>query len=372
MSLTPMFRTTGTGRSGPDPYPYPNRGTGTRAGTDTHAGVARDAGVVAGAGAASGAEPGGAGVAEAFAPLVVTDGEAARFTGRVDSRTLGFLQVSTVRGPARTTLALRAPAVPGGHLLLGVLREGRARLAPGDSDTRPVGDGDPDGALRPSDLFVLDGSEPFVLHAYEDFRLHLVRIPLGSLTVTGAQLRDLVRREPPLRGPVAPLLAPLLRTLAEESAGYSARTALHLAGNVAELVAALAVEAGDTGARTPRGHEREELTRRLRAHIDESLWDRGLSPVTVAAAHHVSIRYLHKLFSEHDSTVGRWIQHRRLEEARRELARPGRTEAGVAVVAGRWGFASAAHFSRSFRTAYGMSPSDWRDSRVRLPVNTGG
>ncbi len=347
MSLTSMSRTTGADRSQ----------------THTSADGLAD----------TGPAPDGASLAEAFVPLVLTDGEAARFSGRVDSRTLGFLHVSTVRGPAGAGLALEASAVPGGHLLLGVLSDGRARWAPGTGqDTSPTGEGEPEGALRPSDLFVLDGSEPFALHAYEDFRLHLVRIPRDSLAVTGERIRDLVRRDLPLRGPVAPLLGPLLRTLAEKAPGYSARTALHLAGNVAELVAALAVETDDRGARPGRRHEREELTRRLRAHIDESLWDRGLSPVTVAAAHHVSIRYLHKLFSEHDSTVGRWIQHRRLEEARRELARPGRTDTGVAVVAGRWGFASAAHFSRSFRTAYGMSPSAWRDSRVRPPGNTAG
>ncbi|MEV5147141.1 helix-turn-helix domain-containing protein [Streptomyces sp. NPDC052727] len=28
----------------------------------------------------------------------------------------------------------------------------------------------------------------------------------------------------------------------------------------------------------------------------------------------------------------------------------------------RWGFTNSAHFSRAFRTAYGMSPSQWRDT----------
>jgi transcriptional regulator GlxA family with amidase domain len=32
----------------------------------------------------------------------------------------------------------------------------------------------------------------------------------------------------------------------------------------------------------------------------------------------------------------------------------------VGAVAGRWGFLDAAHFSRSFRDAFGESPSDWR------------
>lgn len=39
--------------------------------------------------------------------------------------------------------------------------------------------------------------------------------------------------------------------------------------------------------------------------------------------------------------------------------RGGRT---IAAVANRWGFMSATHFSRVFRAAYGMSPSEWRDT----------
>ncbi|MFJ4326913.1 helix-turn-helix domain-containing protein [Streptomyces tricolor] len=34
----------------------------------------------------------------------------------------------------------------------------------------------------------------------------------------------------------------------------------------------------------------------------------------------------------------------------------------IAGAARRWGSISSAHFSRAFRTAYGMSPSEWRDT----------
>jgi AraC-like DNA-binding protein len=32
----------------------------------------------------------------------------------------------------------------------------------------------------------------------------------------------------------------------------------------------------------------------------------------------------------------------------------------VRVIAANWGFQDAAHFSRAFRDAFGVSPSDWR------------
>jgi AraC-like DNA-binding protein len=101
---------------------------------------------------------------------------------------------------------------------------------------------------------------------------------------------------------------------------------------------------------------------RILRFIDEHLADADLSPEVIAGAHHISVRYLHKLFRDEGTTVGRWIQRRRLEECRRDLVRGLRARRTIASVAGRWGFLSATHFSRVFRAAYGMSPSEWRDA----------
>jgi hypothetical protein len=72
--------------------------------------------------------------------------------------------------------------------------------------------------------------------------------------------------------------------------------------------------------------------------------------------------------------VGRWIQRRRLEECRRDLELGVRGRRTIASVAGRWGFLSATRFSRVFRAAYGMSPSEWRDGagpEGRTPTRQG-
>ncbi|MFI6445715.1 helix-turn-helix transcriptional regulator [Kitasatospora sp. NPDC050543] len=103
------------------------------------------------------------------------------------------------------------------------------------------------------------------------------------------------------------------------------------------------------------------LSLQIRAFINEHLPDPGLSPDSIARAHHVSVRYLHKLFQHEGTSVHRWIQQRRLEEARRELSKQGRAAVTIASVAHRWGFVDPAHFSRSFRAAYGMTPREWRE-----------
>ncbi|MGA4847249.1 helix-turn-helix domain-containing protein [Streptomyces sp. G5(2025)] len=202
--------------------------------------------------------------------------------------------------------------------------------------------------------------------AEAEYELHLIRMSRRALTLTDDQVRDLSGRAPFADGPVASLLGTLLRQLVDTLPGGAPRTALRLAGATAERVDLLAVEEADPG---PRG--RDALMRRTRAYVDAHRWDRNLTPAAVAEARHISIRYLHKLFEGHGSTVGRWIQHRRLEEARGELARPGRGDITVSAVARRWGFASATYFSRGFRAAYGMSPSDWRDGRTKGTAEAG-
>jgi AraC-like DNA-binding protein len=50
-----------------------------------------------------------------------------------------------------------------------------------------------------------------------------------------------------------------------------------------------------------------------------------------------------------------WVLEQRLQASRSELA--GRGTRPVAEVAWTWGFASPAHFSRTFRRRFGQPPS---------------
>jgi AraC-like DNA-binding protein len=94
----------------------------------------------------------------------------------------------------------------------------------------------------------------------------------------------------------------------------------------------------------------------LRAHLA----DPDLSAAEVAAEHHISVRQLYKVLAEAGVTPGDWLRTRRLEECRTELRNPLIPGATIESIARRWGFTDMSSFSRAFRSAYGMSPREWR------------
>ena len=106
-------------------------------------------------------------------------------------------------------------------------------------------------------------------------------------------------------------------------------------------------------------------TRRLEEKIvDEArLTDPALDAETVAAAAGVSVRYANAVLAEHDTSIMRFIQARRLERCRQALDDPSQTHRTVSEIAYGWGFSDMTHFGRKFRAAYGLLPSEHRKAR---------
>ena len=75
------------------------------------------------------------------------------------------------------------------------------------------------------------------------------------------------------------------------------------------------------------------------------------------------IRALHALFEDVDASVAGLVRSERLVWCLEVLQRP--NGGSVTDIAFRWGFCDAAHFSRVFKRAFGVTPSDVR--HVALP-----
>jgi AraC-like DNA-binding protein len=105
----------------------------------------------------------------------------------------------------------------------------------------------------------------------------------------------------------------------------------------------------------------EALVTRIEAYVQQHLADPALSPGSIAHAHQISVRQLYKLWSERELGLAEWIMRGRLEGARHDIAKGG--SPGIAAVARQWGFTDPTHFGRRFRTAYGLSPREWRQAQ---------
>ncbi len=123
------------------------------------------------------------------------------------------------------------------------------------------------------------------------------------------------------------------------------------------LARALISSAGEDETRT-REALHDALLLRMQGFVREHLRDPGLSAESVAAAHHVSVRLVYRVYADAGLHLGQSIIDQRLDGARWELTGPVGRHRAVAAVAHRWGFASTSHFSRRFKERFGMTPGE--------------
>ncbi len=268
------------------------------------------------------------------------------FAGSVRTSDLGHLTVASVesstQGCSRTPgLARRDSDV---YLQVGLIARGVATLA---QDGR-------EAELYPGDFAVYETDRPFFWGLKGDWELLVFTWPRASIALDAGASRLLTARALSGGDGLGAIVGRMLRDLVTSPPELSAAGGVRLADEVAELVTTVA---GERVSPTAPARAADDLLRRVDAHIIEHLADPDLCPTGIAAAHFVSTRHLHRLFAHCGGTVAQQIQRLRLERCRRELLDP---RVSVTDVSRRWGFTDLATFSRAFRGAYGMSPSEWR------------
>ncbi|MCM2131301.1 transcriptional regulator FeaR [Larsenimonas sp. GH3-8] len=98
--------------------------------------------------------------------------------------------------------------------------------------------------------------------------------------------------------------------------------------------------------------------------IDQHLHEEDIGPERLASVFHMSVRQLYRLFEQHEETVCRYVQRRRLARCAEELASPTLMKRSITQIAYKWGFTDSAHFSRSFKREFASSPREYRRSRL--------
>jgi AraC-like DNA-binding protein len=234
---------------------------------------------------------------------------------------------------------------------LSLLRGGEARVSWGRQSN----------AYRAGDFHFNDSSRPYEIWTQHrsissvGVEIPKALLPLPRRTVDLAVGRHLSDRTGP-----GVLLAQFLTQLAADTSPYRPADGPRLGTVLADLVAATLAHAVGAAETQPPETRTRVLTLQIREFIRRNLHDPELTPSGIAARHHISRGYLHRLFRGDGETVAAYIRRERLEGAHRDLADPALGDTPIHVVAGRWGFPHAAEFTRAFRSAYGMPPSEHR------------
>jgi AraC-like DNA-binding protein len=219
-----------------------------------------------------------------------------------------------------------------------------------------------DGALsvlHPGDFAIYDSTRPFERRFEAQYRCLTIQFPHDMISLPAHTLARLTAtRFAPDEGlgiVVSPYLVEVARNLGDLHGWYG----LLVAHTMIDLVsAALGEKLALGGIGHPEGHT--EVFLAACDHITRNLGDPQLNPESIAVECFISVRQLHKIFHAERTTVSGWIRQRRIEQCRRQLADPRESERSVGEIAARFGIHDAAHFSRLFRAAFGVSPREYR------------
>ncbi|MEU5876698.1 helix-turn-helix domain-containing protein [Spirillospora sp. NPDC047279] len=224
--------------------------------------------------------------------------------------------------------------------------------------------------LGVGDLVLYDTSRPYRAGLKPDLpisQLLLLRFPRSLLPLPPQDLRRLSAVRIPGDQGVGALSSQFLLQLARHMHELSPADAVRLSTLTLDVLAVALASALDAESAIPPHTRRRALMAQIHAFIRDHLGDAQLTPSEIAAAHHISLRYLHKLFQEEGHTVAGWIRECRLERCRRDLTDPRLAGRPINAIAARWGFTSPAHFSQAFRGAYGLSPRQFRQQSATTP-----
>lgn len=164
------------------------------------------------------------------------------------------------------------------------------------------------------------------------------------------------------------VLADVVRSVARHADELGEDTGSELSSVVVRLLASVASALPDSLRMMPSRLEQFHKAR-IKRFVREHLREPGLDVDMVSRAVGLSTRYIHKLFSSEPEPLMKWVWAERIEGACKEIEQTALRRKAISQIGFSWGFSGAAHFSRSFRNRYGVSPVEYR-SRAGIRAKT--
>ncbi|RSM80042.1 AraC family transcriptional regulator [Kibdelosporangium aridum] len=267
----------------------------------------------------------------------------ARYDAELRSHRFGLLGACDIVGDDWVQVRPVPPPVPATtQYLLGLLLSGSGTLEQSGHAMK----------LQCGEFVLYTGIRPFQLELNGPYRYLVMTLDAATTSLAQATVGATADARPS-RTPAGRVLAAALTELVHSAPGLGPVSRREVGEHIAYLLRTVIRD-------VDRGHEQSPLLGQILEYLDRHLAE-DLSPAAVAAAHHVSLRYLHHLFRDRGETVCEHIRRRRLERIRRDLADPDLIHLPVYSVAARWGLRDPSHFGKLFRAEFAISPRRFRD-----------
>ncbi|MDR5653168.1 helix-turn-helix domain-containing protein [Ruixingdingia sedimenti] len=215
-------------------------------------------------------------------------------------------------------------------------------------------------ARCPPGGFVIERSDaPYEYWHREADTQWVVKVPADSIRARIGDLHRCVALAVDARQGVAGYFLAGLRNAVAHLDGLDA-PARQLAGQHLLEVLCLALRGDERALASADSTVQAAHLDRAQDFIRANLKTPGLSPQDVADACGISLRYLQRLFAASGQTVGGHIRDCRLARCDEDLRAGHRGT--IAQIAYRWGFSDQAQFSRHYRSRFGRTPTEARQT----------
>jgi len=222
-------------------------------------------------------------------------------------------------------------------------------------------------SLKPGDMTLYDSVMPHLLNVEDNYSSLILRASRDYVLRRLPTLPYITAMALPNRDGMGRVALEMIRTVSREADRLTGSAALSISDMVWDTLAQTAgVLTDGPESRLPVSANKMALLQRIKFYIDTCLAEPFLTPAHIAGEHHISVRYLNKLFATEGTSVTRWIRSRRLERCARAMTSATYSGRSIHEISFSWGFNNISYFSREFKEAYGCTAREYRQRHRKV------
>jgi AraC family transcriptional activator of tynA and feaB len=284
------------------------------------------------------------------------------FNGKIRAGAIGGLELAHFScdecAVRRTTTCLKSATDD--DILIGMPLTGRILV---HQDGR-------DSIAAAGSIYFLDPRRPFSFEIRHGIQSMVLKVPRVELQARVGEIGALTARPLTNRNPERALVSSFIDMLVDRVGVLDEPTGNKIAHQLLDLLA-LAFDAEMPDRHATLSSSRATALLRLKCVIEARLHESEFKPATAAAAAGISVRYANALLAQEDTSLERFIVHRRLQHCRNVLEDPEEIGRPITDIAYAHGFSDVSHFTRRFKAQFHCSPGEYRTRATEKPNGSG-